>query len=196
MKFATIFLSLSFSLNVLAAGFLPNASIVKVQGKAFINKEAATVGAEIVKKMEIKIPKLGDYVVIKFNNGHRVKLSGATLKVEELTEKLAVMNLTKGQFHSSVKTLTSDEKFVIKTKYATFDAKASKFTLMINEAKKKAYLFVSEGDVHVTKGNLQVDANKDQELWVDAGSKHLATKNATQDMSSSTNQILEEIEKI
>ena len=86
-----------------ASSFLPNANIVKIHGQAFIDKEKIEEGAEVAKGMEIKIPKKGDYVIIKYQNGHKVRLSGAIVKVEELTEKSSLLNLIKGEIHTLVK---------------------------------------------------------------------------------------------
>ena len=108
-------------------------NIVKIHGQAFIDKEKIEEGAEVAKGMEIKIPKKGDYVIIKYQNGHKVRLSGATVKVEELTEKSSLLNLIKGEIHTLVKTLTKDEKFIIKTKYASFVVRGTKFGINLDK---------------------------------------------------------------
>ena len=119
MKVVSLICAFLFAFNVHAAGFLPIANIVLIKGTAFIDREEVKVGAEIAKGMEIKIPKKGDYIVVKFQNGHKVRFTEATVKIEELTEKISLISLLKGQVHTLVKTLTPDETFTVKTKYAS-----------------------------------------------------------------------------
>lgn len=201
MKLATLLLSFIFSFQLFAAGFLPNANIVKIHGKAFINNEVIAEGAEVATGMEIKIPKIGDYVIIKFQNGHKVRLTAATVKVEELTEKVSIMNLMRGQFHTLVKKLTEGEKFEVKTKYASFGVRGTKFGITIEEKKDKAYLCVCEGVVEAIKGDgdvgqykAQVKANQD--LWVGNDSKKLQPAKSSKMMFNMTNNIIKEMEKI
>ena len=198
MKFITFILCLLVSFSVSAAGFAPIANIVKIKGEAFINKDKVETGAEVAKGMEIKIPKKTDYIVVKFQNGHLVRFSGATVKIEELTENFSLMNLIKGEAHSLIKTLTEDEKFMIKTKYASFAVRGTKFGVSVDEKKKQAYLCVCDGVVSATntKGNLSVDVKKDEDVWIGLDSKELIAKKSTAEMRNMTNQKLDEIKDL
>lgn len=196
MKVISLILSLLFTLSVSASGFLPIANVVKIKGEAFIDKEKISTGAEVAKGMEIKIPKKGDYIVVKFQNGHMVRFSEAVVRVEELTENFSLMNLIKGQAHSLIKTLMPEEKFIIKTKYASFAVRGTKFGISLDEKKKKAYLCVCEGVVSATntKGNLSTDVKKDEDLWVGLDAKELKAKKSGADMTKMTNQMIDEME--
>ncbi len=196
MRVVSLICALMFAVNVNAAGFLPIANIVKIHGAAFIDKEAVVEGAEVAKGMEIKIPKKGDYIVVKFQNGHKVRFTEATVKIEELTEKTSLISLIKGQVHTLVKKLTSDETFVVKTKYASFAVRGTKFGVSIDEKKKKAYLCVCEGTVAATQGKQSVDVNKDEDLWVGANAKKLEVKQSTPQMFNMTNDIIQEMEAL
>lgn len=193
MKFFSLILCALFAFNVSASGFLPNANIVKIHGKAFINKEAATEGAEVVQGMEIKIPKKGDYVIIKFQNGHKVRFTEAVVKVEELTEKVTLLGLIKGQIHTFVNKLTPDEKFTVKTKYASFAVRGTKFSVSVDDLEKQAYLCVCEGVVNTTQNNMSVDVKKDEDIWVGLNAKKLVVKKSTAQMQNMTSQIIEEM---
>ena len=196
MKYASLICVLMFSLNTYANGFLPIANIVKINGTALINNEEVQVGAEVAKGMEIKIPKKGDYIVVKFQNGHKVRFTEATVKIEELTEKVSLISLLKGQVHTFVKKLMPEEKFTIKTKYASFGVRGTKFGISLDESKKEAYLCVCEGIVQTTQGNKSVDVLKDEDLWVGANAKKLEAKKATAMMVNMTSQIIEEFEQL
>ncbi|MBC7429801.1 MAG: FecR domain-containing protein [Bacteriovorax sp.] len=185
-----------FAINVHAAGFLPIANIVKIRGSAFINGEEVREGAEVARGMEIKIPKKGDYLIIKYQNGHKVRFTEALVKVEELTEKSSLLSIFKGQVHTLVNKLTPDEKFVIKTKYASFGVRGTKFGIIVDEKKKKSYLCVCEGTVAATQGELTAEVHKNEDLWVGANAKKLDVKESTPQMFNATNGILKEMEAL
>lgn len=196
MKVVSLICALMLTFNVHAAGFLPIANIVKIHGAAFIDKEEVREGAEVAKGMEIKIPKKGDYIVVKFQNGHKVRFTEATVKIEELTEKTSLINLIKGQVHTLVKKLTPDETFTVKTKYAAFAVRGTKFGVTIDDKKKKSYLCVCEGVVAATQGKNSVDVHKDEDLWVGANAKKLEAKQSTPQMYNMTNDIIQEMENL
>lgn len=196
MKFFSLILCALFTFNIYADGFLPHASIVKIHGSAFIDNDPVSEGAEVAQGMEIKIPKKGDYIILKFPNGHKVRFTEATVKVEELTEKKTLFNLLKGQVHTLVKKLTQDEKFVVKTKYASFAVRGTKFGVGLDEEKKKAYLCVCEGLVNTTQGKLSVDVAKDEDLWVGMNAKNLTVKKSPATMQMMTSQIIDEMDKL
>lgn len=196
MKVVSLVCALMFAFNVHAAGFLPIANIIKIHGKAFIDQEVVQEGAEIAKGMVIKIPKKGDYIVVKFQNGHKVRFTEATVKVEELTEKISLLSLIKGQVHTLVKKLTPDETFTIKTKYASFGVRGTKFGVQIDDKKKKAYLCVCEGVVVATAGAMSVDVHKDEDLWVGSNAKKLEVKPSTPQMFNMTNDVIQEMETL
>lgn len=192
MKYLSLICFFVVSFNLFAAGFLPNANIVKIQGTAFINNEEVKEGAEIAKGMLIKIPKKGDYIIVKFQNGHVVKFSEATVKVTELTEKISLFNLVKGQVYSLIKALTPDEKFIVRTRYASFGVRGTKYGISIDEKNKQAYLCVCEGAVEATKGKLTVLVKKDEDLLVGNKDKKLEVKTASTNMINMTNSAFEE----
>jgi ferric-dicitrate binding protein FerR (iron transport regulator) len=196
MKLSILALSFLFALNVSAAGFLPNATIVKIKGKAQVNKASGKEGTEVTKGMTIAIPEKGDYVIVKFQNGHKVKLSEATVKVEELTEKKTLLNLTKGQVYVSAQKLTPDETFKVKTKYASFGIRGTKFTVSINEKRKKVYLCVTEGVVHAAQGKASADIKKDEDLWIGLSTRSFEVNPATTAMLDMTNKAIDELDKI
>jgi hypothetical protein len=196
MRIISLICAFLFVINVEASGFLPIANIVKIHGKVFIDKEEVREGAEVAKGMEIKIPKKGDYVVIKFQNGHKVRFTEAIVKVEELTEKTSLMNLIRGSVHTLVKELTPNETFTVKTKYASFGVRGTKFGITIDEAKKKAYLCVCEGVVQATQGKMSIDVKKDEDLWVGSSAKKLEVKQSTPQMFNMTNDIIHEMDNL
>ena len=196
MKLISFIFCCLFTLSASANGFLPIANIIKIQGVAYINNEKIEVGAEVAKGMEIRIPRARDYVVIKFQNGHKVRLSGGLVKVEELTEKTSLLNLIRGEIHTLVKHLTEDEKFTIKTKYASFAVRGTKFGVSLDEKKKKAYLCVCEGVVNASQKNMSVDVKKDEDLWVGMNAKELKVKASTKAMFDQTNELINEMENL
>ena len=157
-----LFLSIAFLNSAMAAGFMAVANVSKIQGAAFINKEKIKEGAEIAEGMELSIPKAKDYVEVKFQNGHVVRFSGATVKVTNLNPKNTLFTLIKGKMYSVIKALTKDETFKVKTKEAAFAVRGTKF--YIEAAKKQAYLCVCDGTVSTTAGKKEVDVNKDEDL--------------------------------
>ncbi|MEA9355193.1 FecR domain-containing protein [Bacteriovorax sp. PP10] len=196
MKFFSLILCILFAFNVSASGFLPIANIVKIHGEAFINKEVVAEGAEVAQGMEIKIPKKGDYIIVKFQNGHKVRFTEATVKVEELTEKITLLTLIKGQVHTFVNKLTKDEKFSVKTKYASFAVRGTKFGVSIDDKKKQAYLCVCEGVVNTTQNKMSVDVKKDEDIWVGLNAKKLIVKQSTAQMQNMTSQIIDEMDQL
>lgn len=193
MRLTSLVLCCLFSMTVSAASsFLPNASIVSIKGLAFINKEQVEEGAEVAKGMEIKIPKKGDYVIIKFQNGHKLALVSATARVEELTEKSSVINILKGESFASVVTLSQNEQFVLKNKYATYSAQPSHFGLFLLARKKKAHLQVHDGLVTVKHKSLSVDVQSNEELWVARNTKKLEAQKIITKVS---NEMLLEMDK-
>ncbi|MBC7711752.1 MAG: FecR domain-containing protein [Rhizobacter sp.] len=185
-----------FAFNVHAAGFLPNAKIVKIHGNAFINGDEVNEGAEIAKGMEIKIPKKGDYIVVKYQNGHKVRFTEATVKVEDLTEKVSLLSLIKGQVHTFVQKLTPGETFVVKTKYASFAVRGTKFGITIDEKKKKSYLCVCDGVVTATQGKKSADVHPNQDLWVGENTPKLDVNDSSPQMFNMTNAIIKELETL
>jgi hypothetical protein len=191
MKFnsllAVCLLAFTFCSSVFAEGFMQVANVSKVNGTAYFNKEKIAVGAEVTEGMEINIPKKGDYVEVKFQNGHLVRLTGAKVKVETLNPKNTLFNLLKGKIYSAIKPLTKDETFQVKTKRVSFGVRGTKF--MVEESKKNSYLCVCEGIVAAKSNAGEVDVNKDEDLTIrslkEAPKASLATKN----MMNMTNQV-------
>ena len=194
MKIISLLILMFLNLNLSAAGFLPNAQIVKVHGLVLQGKMPLKAGDEVFKGMNINIPKRGDYLIMKYNNGHVLKLTGAMIKVEELTEKDSTINLLKGQVHTLVRALTKDEKFTIKTKYASFGVRGTKYNLVIDEKGKQAYLCVCEGEVEASLGKQMVTVKKDQDLFVGSKTKKMEVKKATTNMIDMSNLVINELE--
>jgi hypothetical protein len=184
------------NLSVYAAGFLPNAQVARVHGKVLHGKTPLKIGDEIFKGMTITMPKRGDYLIIKYNNGHVLKLTGASIKIEELTEKVSLINLVKGQVHTLVKALSKDEKFIIKTRYASFGVRGTKYNLVIDDKGKQAYLCVCEGEVEASLGQQMVTVKKDQDLFVGSKTTKMEVKKATSNMIDMTNSVINELENI
>jgi hypothetical protein len=148
--------------NSFASGFLPVANVVKVQGKALINNEIIKVNDEIAEGMKMNIPNKNDYVDVKFQNGHLVRFTGATVKVEILNPKNTLFNLLKGKIFSAIKPLTQDETFKVKTKRVSFAVRGTEF--VIEETKKQSYLCVCEGVVVAKSIKGEVEVKKDEDL--------------------------------
>lgn len=147
MKCKILFLVCIFTTNLFAAGFLPIANVTKVKGKASINKEQIKEGSEIVSGVEISIPKKNDYIEIKFQNGHIVRLTGAEVVVGEFTPKATHFELLKGKITTIIRALTPNETFVIKTAHGSFNIHEGKNILI--ESEKVSHLEVSAGTVSV-----------------------------------------------
>lgn len=161
MKIKTLLLATLFTTNLFAAGFLPIANVSKVKGKALINKEQIKEGAEIVSGVEISIPKKNDFVEIKFQNGHNVRLTGAEVAVGEFTPKATHFDLAKGKITTTLK-LTPDETFVVKTAHGTFNIHDGKSTLV--ESKKLAHLEVVDGSVTVKTDKGEKEVKKSEKV--------------------------------
>ena len=195
MQLTSLIICCLFSFTVSAtSSFLPNANIVKIHGVAFINKEQVEVGAEIGKGMDIKIPKKNDYIIIKYQNGHKMVLIGANVKVEELTEKISQVNLIKGEVYASVEKLNPEETFVIKTKQADFAVHGTKFGVSILESKKKTYLSVEEGVVTATRKDMSIDVSANEELWSGLDSSVLKAKKAAPLISKKIRVIIKDMQ--
>jgi hypothetical protein len=178
------------------AGFLPLANIIKIHGKVLINNMKVEEGSEIVQGMVIKIPKKGDYVIIKYQNGHKVRFTEATVKIEELTEKISLLSLLQGQLHTIVKKLTPNEVFIVKTKYASFAVRGTQFGITVDKKKRKSYLCVCEGVVAVTQGALKSEVHKNEDLWIGANAKELIVQQSTPTMFNMTESIIKELEAL
>ena len=168
MKFKMIvIIAFSFLFNMAQAGFLPIAHISKISGTALINHKKVEVGAEVSEGNEVRVGHLKDYLEITYQNGHVVRLTGGTMKVHEFTPKKSVLEVVKGTLFSLIHKLTPDEKFIVKTKRASFAVRGTKF--FIQEKKDESYLCVCEGTVVATNNanpKLEVDVKKDQDLFV------------------------------
>lgn len=162
LSIAALFLTFAMVSNVIASGFMPVANVVKIQGKALNNKEMIKVGDEIAEGMEVNIPKKGDYIDVKFQNGHLVRFVGANVKVVTLNPKNTLFNLLKGKIFSAIKPLTQDETFNVKTKRASFAVRGTEF--MIEETMKQSYLCVCEGVVMAKSIKGEVEVKKDEDF--------------------------------
>lgn len=162
MKIKTLLLTTLFATNLFASGFLPIANVSKVKGKALINKEQIKDGAEIVSGVEISIPKKNDFIEIKFQNGHVARLTGAEVVVGEFTPKATHFDLSKGKITTTIKALTPDEVYVIKTAHGTFNVHQGKSTL--TESKKLAHLEVVDGSVTVKTDKGEKEVKKGEKV--------------------------------
>jgi hypothetical protein len=162
MKFKMLALMCIFTTNLFAAGFLPIANVVKVKGKALINKEQIKEGSEIVSGVEISIPKSNDFIEIKFQNGHLVRLTGAEVLVGEFTPKATHFDLGKGKIATTIKALTPNETFVVKTSYGVFSMHEGRSTLI--QSKKQSHLEVAEGAVSVKTAKAEQEVKKGEKL--------------------------------
>lgn len=198
MKILTLVSFLFFSMSGYANGFLPIANVVKVNGKAFIDKEkeAVKVGDEVAKGMTINIPNPKDYIIVKYQNGHLVKMSGAKIVIEELTEKMSLLNLMRGKIFTFIKKLTPDEKFEMKTAHAAFAVRGTKFGLSINEKKKNSYLCVCEGSVEVAQGEMKTRVFKKEDIWVGKNAKKLESAPSGEKMYNDTLAEIQELESL
>ncbi len=147
-----------------AQGFMPVANVSKISGSAFVNKEKIKVGAEIAEGMDVSIPKKGDYIEVKFQNGHIVRLVGAHVLVTTLNPKNTFFELLKGKIFSVIKPLTPNETFDVKTKRASFGVRGTQF--FIEEDKSQTYLCVCEGVVSAKSGSGQIEVHKDEDVTI------------------------------
>lgn len=195
MKFksliVTLFLSLMMFSSVFASGFMQVATVSRIQGSALINNEKIKEGAEIAEGMELNIPKKGDFVDIKFQNGHIVRFSGATVKVETLNPKNTLFNLIKGKIFSAIKPFTQDETFQVKTKRASFAVRGTKF--MMEETKKQSYLCVCEGVVVTKSATGEVEVKKDEDLSLNNANSKLKATFAAKSMINATNKVFNDM---
>ena len=189
LKFFITFCIL-FSFNTFAAGFAPVANVVKIKGTVLIDNQKIREGAEVAQGMDLKIPKKGDYVEVKFQNGHVVRLVGAHVKVEDLTPKSTIFHLIKGKIFSAIESLSKDETFVVKTRSASFGVRGTKF--FIEENSKESYLCVCEGVVSAKTTSGEVDVSKDQDLYI-RGKKSLEVKAASKNMLNLSNNTFKDM---
>lgn len=195
MKFKSLVvalvISLTFLSNAFATGFMQVANVTKIRGTAFINKEKIKVGAEIAERMELRIPQKGDFVEVKFQNGHMVRFVGAKVAVETLNPKNTLFNLIRGKIFSVIKPLTQDETFHIKTKHATFAVHGTKF--MIEETKKQSSLYVIEGVVAAKSTSGEIDVKKDEMLILASAKAKLKTAVASPQLIEMANKVFTEM---
>lgn len=195
MKFKSLVvalvISLTFLSNAFASGFMQVANVTKIHGTAFINKEKIKVGAEIAERMELHIPQKGDFVEVKFQNGHMVRFVGAKVAVETLNPKNTLFNLIRGKIFSVIKPLTQDETFHIKTKHATFAVHGTKF--MIEETKKQSSLYVIEGVVAAKSTSGEIDVKKDEMLILASAKAKLKTAVASPQLIEMANKVFTEM---
>ena len=181
-----LFLSMTLSLNAFA-GFMQVANVTKIQGKAFINGEKIKVGAEVAEGMEVNIPKKGDFLEVKFQNGHLVRFSEAHIKVEVLNPKNTLFNLLKGKIFSAIKPLTQNETFEIKTKRLSFAVNGTKF--MVEENKKQSYICVEDGVVITKSSKSQVEVKKDEDLTLANANDELKATVAAKSSVNAINKV-------
>lgn len=174
-----------------AQGFMAVANVIKIHGKAMINKEVIKEGAEVADHMTIVIPKANDYIDVKFQNGHIVRLMGAAVKVEDITPKSAVFNVQKGKVFAAVKPMTQNESFTIKTARGSFKMDGSRLSL--EETKKDTYMIVAEGKVTAKTKKGEVVVNKDEDLRVSKPTAELKTTLAAQSMLEKSNNTFKEM---
>lgn len=195
MNFKSALFSFLFSLSLITSvfageGFMAVANVSKISGTAFINKEKIKVGAEIAEGMEVSIPKKGDYIEVKFQNGHLVRFVGAKVKVEKLNPKNTLFSLLKGKIFSAIKPLTQNETYEIKTKQASFGVRGTQF--MIEEDKKQSYLCVCEGVVNAKTAKGSVDVKKDEDVTI-APKRELKATLAAQSMVDMTKAVFKDM---
>ena len=194
MTFKTLMVSIFLTLALMTgahAEFMAVANVSKIHGTAFINKEKIKVGAEIAERMELTIPKAGDYVEVKFQNGHLVRFTGATVKVETLNPKNTLFNLLRGKLYSAIKPLTQNETFEVKTKRVAFAVRGTHF--MIEETKKQSYLCVCEGVVSAKSATGEVKVNKDEDLSLATPKSELKATVAAKSMINMTNVVFKDM---
>jgi hypothetical protein len=185
-----LLMSLAWSFGALANGFMAVANVSKIHGTAMINHEAIKLGAEIAQGMTLTIPKGGDFVEVKFQNGHLVRFTGATVMVEDLTPKTTLFNLMKGKVFAAIKPLTQNETFFIKTKRASFAVRGTRF--FVEETKKSSYLCVCEGVVNAKTAKAEVDVKKDEDLTL-APKRELKATLAAQSMIDMSNAVFKDM---
>ena len=191
MFLVTLFLLQNVVSNVFAAGFMQVANISKIHGTAFINKEKVKEGAEVAEGMDINIPKKGDYIEIKFQNGHLVRFTEANVKVETLNPKNTLFSLIKGKIFSAIKPLTQGETFQVKTKRVSFAVRGTKF--LIEESKKQSYLCVCDGVVSAKSSKGEVNVAKDEDLTLAKANGELKATLAAKSMMDMTNKVFTEM---
>lgn len=190
MNFKTLIASILLSLMMMSnafAGFMAVANVSKIHGTALINKEKIKVGAEIAEGMTLVIPKAGDFVEVKFQNGHIVRFTGASVKVETLNPKETFFNLLKGKMYSMIKPLTQNEKFQVRTKRVSFAVRGTKF--LVEENKKQTYLCVCEGAVASKSASGEVDVKKDEDLTLATAKAELKATVAAKSMIDMNNAV-------
>lgn len=189
--FAVIILSFAMLSSAMASGFMQVANVTKIHGSAYINKEKIKEGAEIMEGMELNIPKKGDYVDVKFQNGHLVRFVGANVKVETLNPKNYLFNLIKGKIFSAIRPLTQDETFHVKTKRASFAVRGTRF--FIEESKKNSYLCVCEGAVDTKSSKGEITVSKDEDLTLVSNKSELKKTSASKMMIDMGNKVFGEM---
>lgn len=197
MKFKTLVANVILSLGLLTlipcahAGFMAVANVSKIHGTALINKEKIKEGAEIAEGMELSIQKKDDFVEVKFQNGHLVRFTGATVKVETLNPKNTLFHLIKGKIYSAIKPLTQNETFQVKTNRVAFAVRGTHF--MIEETKKQSYLCVCEGVVSAKSAHGEVNVNKDEDLSLAKPNSELKATFAAKSMINIANNVFKDM---
>lgn len=188
MKFklclTSLVLCLFFASQVYAGGFMAVANVSKIHGIAFVksggHQEKLKVGSEIAEGMEVTMLKKGDYIDVKFQNGHLVRFVGAKVKVAQLNPKNTLFDLIKGKIFSAIKPLTENETFVVKTKNVSFAVRGTRY--FIDESKKSSYLCVCEGVVAAKFPTSEIDVKKDEDLTVNSKKGEVKATPASQAM--------------
>lgn len=193
MFFSALFLGLSLAAHA-QGGFMAVANISKIHGTALVKtakyEEKFKEGAEITEGMKISIPKKGDFIDVKFQNGHVVRFVGASAFVKVLNPKNYSFELMKGKMYSAIKPLTQNETFSVKTKRATYTVSGTRF--LIEEDKKSSYLYVSEGAVTVKTDKGQLEVKKDEDVML-APKRDLKSSLAAKSMGETTTAVFKDM---
>lgn len=192
---ALISLCFVFSNQVFANGFMEVAKVSKIHGHAFVkasgHQEELKEGAEIAEGMEVTMLKKGDFIEVKFQNGHLVRLVGAKVKVATLNPKNTLFELIKGKIFSAIKPLTENETFVVKTKNVSFAVRGTRY--FIDESKKSSYLCVCDGVVAAKFPTSEIDVKKDEDLTVSSKKGELKATPASKAMIDMGNKVFGEM---
>lgn len=186
-----VLISMLFAFNAFAT-FVPVAKIVKIKGTAFINTKKVEVGTEVSEGDEVRLSKLNEFVEIKYQNGHIMRLQGGILRITKLDPKNVEVSLLKGFLYNLVQKLSKDEKYKVVTPKASFGVRGTKF--YIQESKSESYLCVCEGTVVASNGKDELNVSKNQDLFVNSSKPYKIT-NASKQMIKMGNDVFNTIGK-
>ncbi len=132
--------------------YAQEAIITEVSGNAFLSSQGIWKKAAaqmVVESGDSITTENGSHVVLRFAEGHTVKIAGNSIfSLEKNTDSIKKLDLWLGELSAKVEKLAPSQKFSVYTPAAVCAVRGTKFDVLVSED-KKTDVYVSEGIVGV-----------------------------------------------